>query len=256
MERSFDVESKEKEKQNFTCPPVEIVWLHCAHEFLAMLLFVFVCCGSVAFSPNEDHSNLSISLTFGLCITVLVYATAHTSGGQVNSAVTVALMTSGDLNWAQGLCNIAAQIIGSICGALLIWCAGQTKNNLGMNQMPASTSIGAACLGEFMGTFLLCWTVFQTAVTPKSFARSNENNNPILAPFAIGLSVFLAHMVLIPLTSCSINFPRSFGPAIISMIDHVNFNGNGYSGFWIYFVMPHVAGGFAGLQNYLLKNLE
>jgi Major intrinsic protein len=34
-------------------------------------------------------------------------------------------------------------------------------------------------------------------------------------PLAIGFSVLLAHIVLIPITGCSINPARSFGPALI-----------------------------------------
>ena len=37
-----------------------------------------------------------------------------------------------------------------------------------------------------------------------------------MAPIAIGLTVFIAHLVLIPYTSCSINPSRSLGPAILS----------------------------------------
>jgi len=226
-----------------------IILQHVWHEFLAMFLFVFFCCGTIALS--RGLSVLSIAATFGLCITLLVYLFANTSGGQVNSAVTVALMVSGNINIAQGLCNIMAQIFGAIVGAFLLWCiVPSPPTNLGVNQIPYGTSLLAACIGEFMGTYLLCWVVFQTAVAEKSITRGKSDLNPVAAPIAIGAAVFLAHMLLIPLTSCSINFPRSFGPAIISTIK-TRFNGDGGYHFWVYFLMPHLAGACAGAQRIL-----
>ena len=43
-----------------------------------------------------------------------------------------------------------------------------------------------------------------------------------LGPLPIGLAVFLAHVVCIPITGCSINPTRSFGPALVADIweDH------------------------------------
>jgi len=226
-----------------------IILQHVWHEFLAMFLFVFFCCGTIALSRN---SVLSTAATFGLCITLLVYLFANTSGGQVNSAVTVALMVSGNINIAQGLCNIMAQIFGAIVGAFLLWCIVPCPfSDLGANQIPYGTSLLAACIGEFMGTYLLCWVVFQTAVAEKSITRGKSDLNSVAAPIAIGAAVFLAHMLLIPLTSCSINFPRSFGPAIIATIKNGRFNGDGGEHFWVYFLMPHLAGACAGAQRIL-----
>lgn len=167
-------------------------------------------------------------------------------------------MVSGDLNIVQGLCNIAAQIIGAIVGAFLIWAimAGE-YSSLGANEIPEKTSLISACLGEFMGTYFLCWVVFQTAVAEESVARGEPTLNACAAPIAIGLAVFLAHILLIDLTSCSINFPRSLGPAFVQFIEFFDFKKGSlyYSGqiipgtsFWVYLTMPHLAGIVAGLH--------
>merc|ERR1740123_1303637 len=52
-------------------------------------------------------------------------------------------------------------------------------------------------------TFLLMFTVLQTG-----------NRAP--GCIAIGLAVFLAHSVLLPVDGCSINPTRSFGPALVA----------------------------------------
>lgn len=70
---------------------------------------------------------------------------------------------------------------------------------------------GPAFVVEFVGTFMLCLTVLMTAVYKDSVAGN-------LAPLAIGLSVFFAHLIAIPITNCSINPARSFGAAVIASI--------------------------------------
>lgn len=51
----------------------------------------------------------------------------------------------------------------------------------------------------------------------------------ILAPFAIGMSVFIIHLLLIPEDGCSINPARSFGPAMVAKVFHH------YWVFWVSF---------------------
>lgn len=68
--------------------------------------------------------------------------------------------------------------------------------------------------------------------------------NPTVAPMAIGFAVFLAHLVLLPVTGCSINPPRSFGPALIAGFGD---QGGLFDDYWIFFVAPHVGGFVAGL---------
>jgi aquaporin PIP len=38
----------------------------------------------------------------------------------------------------------------------------------------------------------------------------------VLAPFAIGMVVYLAHLVMVPIDGCSINPARTFGTAVTS----------------------------------------
>eukprot|EP00494_Astrolonche_serrata_P016595 UN16765 len=85
-------------------------------------------------------------------------------------------------------------------------------------------------------TFLLLFVIYQTAVDKKSLA--NGGDNPIMAPIAIGFAVFLAHVVLLPITGCSINPPRSFGPAIIATIYGED---DLFEDFWIFVVAPFSA---------------
>jgi len=216
------------------------------HEFGAMVLFVFFGCFTAManLDTQGDGSGevmawrLYVAFAFGMSIMVLVYATAHTSGGQINSAVTLTLVCAGKLDWVQGLANVVGQFLGAIVGAGFVEAALAEQTSLGSNAIASNYSAGEAFLGEFFGTFLLCFVVFQTAVDDKSISRADQTTNPLTAPIAIGFAVFLAHLALLPVTGCSINPPRSFGPALVATLA-------GQDGllddYWLFFVAPHAA---------------
>merc|ERR1719446_756664 len=88
-------------------------------EFVAMTLFVFIGCGSAMANKDEAGWRLQVALTFGLAITGLAYAIGHISGGQINCAVTLGLVVSGNLGLLQGLVNFGFQMLGSVFGSWL-----------------------------------------------------------------------------------------------------------------------------------------
>jgi len=205
-------------------------------EFVAMALFVFFGCGSAMSIAKQAGSAwvLQVALTFGFAITVLAYSIGHISGGQINCAVTLGLVIQGNVPFWQGLCNFVAQMLGSVLGATLLKVMypepKDLTGGLGTNSVGEGWTQISALIGEFMGTFLLMFVVLQTAVNDASKANSS------LAPLAIGLSVFLAHSVLIPVDGCSINPTRTFGPALVHAL-----SGGGAAAFkdmWVFWVGP------------------
>ena len=53
-----------------------------------------------------------------------------------------------------------------------------------------------------------------------------------LAPFAIGMSVFVVHIATIPITGTSINPARSFGPAVVA-------GGDCWNDQWVFWIGPY-----------------
>mmetsp|Transcript_14310 Transcript_14310/g.48935 ORF Transcript_14310/g.48935 Transcript_14310/m.48935 type:complete len:206 (+) Transcript_14310:271-888(+) len=135
-----------------------------------------------------------VASAFGMGILVLAYATGHHSGGQINCAVTLSLVLGGQVPWFQGLANFIAQMLGSVLGAIILtWifpCEMDMTNSLGTNVVNPAFGYGAAFSGEVAMTFLLCYVVWETAVT----ARCGQ-----AACIPIGFAVFLAHVVLLPI---------------------------------------------------------
>lgn len=173
-----------------------------------------------------------------LCISLL-----HLDISSVNPAVTLAFVVLGDMDPITGSLYCFAQCMGALLGAALVW--GSTASStlmdlngnngappflIGANSVSADLPLGSAFLGECIGTFLLVWTVLMTAVNKKSIAGN-------LAPIAIGWSVLLAHLALVPLTGCGINPARSFGPMLVVIMAGEKI---GFEGWWIYYTAPFV----------------
>jgi glycerol uptake facilitator-like aquaporin len=173
-------------------------------------------------------------------------------------------MLTGDVSLPTGLLYFLSQFLGAVFGAAILW--GCTASQLlmevssttgeenatsppyllGSNFVNPAVPLGSAFLLEVMGTFLLVWTVLNTAVSKHSIAAN-------LAPMAIGFSVFLAHIVLIPFTGCGINPARTFGPHMVILMAGETV---GKAGWWIYYTAPFVGAGAAALVCKYLLHLK
>lgn len=216
-------------------------------EFWAMLLFVFFGCGAASSNLTkaggewDPAATTVVALQFGFGITVLAFATAHSSGGHINCAVTWCLTLSGKCHPLTGVVYLGCQMLGSTAGAILLSATTSGSHpdldrtgGVGANGFQHDTvTAGNAVLGEFMGTFLLCFVVLEAAVNTQAVTMEGESgiqgNKQNLAPLAIGLAVFMAHVVLIPITGCSINPTRSFGPSLVA---------NSWDNHWIWYLAP------------------
>jgi MIP family channel proteins len=220
-------------------------------EFIAMTLFVWVGCGTAMSMAKKEGSAwiLQVSLAFGLMITVLAYTVGHYSGAHVNGAVTLSLWVSGRIGIGQMICNIIAQCAGAVLGAFILEtmygpdrdCTG----GLGTNAVAEGWKKEGALLGEIMGTFLLVYVVHETCLNQMGQDTSS------LAPLAIGLSVFLAHCVLIPIDGCSINPTRSFGPALVCSMSRKGTNP--FRDMWIFVLGPCIGALTASLVFYWMR---
>lgn len=240
----------------------------CFAEFWATALFVFIGTGSVAatgeFLVLEQPTTISASVSrilpiataFGIAITVMIFSIGHVSGGHINPAVTLGLFLMRKLTAMRALCYMFCQFAGAVLGsAFLLGCLSSlppsvpiviTSRNgenqtsidrrvgypaffLGANQLNSQVSAGNGLLFEILGTSILLFTVFMSAVDQRSFAASN------LVPVPIGFSIWIVHLVLIPFTGCGINPARSFGPALVNSMAGVDTWGGAW---WIYYVGP------------------
>ncbi len=213
-------------------------WQATAAEFIATLLFVFLGAGTVVTSAIIGGNNMSperlvaIALAHGLAIAVLVAATARVSGGHINPAVTVAAMVTRKMSLIKGLMYIVGQLVGAVVGAYLLAAVvpADSQGQLGAHALGTGVAPAAGLVAEMVVTFALVFVVFATAMDPAGPTH--------LAPFAIGITVLVDHLIAVPLTGASMNPARSFGPALAAgqWTDH-----------WVYWIGPLAGGIVAGV---------
>merc|ERR1719499_56410 len=151
-----------------------------------MTLFVYIGCGvaCTGVTATGATNTLDIAFAFGMAIMVLVYSIGHTSGGQLNWAVTLGLVTSGQLKIYQGCANALAQLLGAVLGAtLLMGTLPDGKSPaLGSNAVnkAAGYTAGSAFVAELIFSFMLVFVVFQTAVDDYAITGSTKASSQSL----------------------------------------------------------------------------
>jgi glycerol uptake facilitator protein len=190
-----------------------------AAEVIGTAFLVFIGVGSVPATliVNGDApftmADLGvISLAFGTIVVATVYALGHVSGNHINPAVTLGLAATGKFPWADVPAYIAAQLAGAVVGATaIIAVLGQKASDVGLGvaSYADSVSAGQAFAAEFVGTFILVFTIFGVIhhKAPAGFAG-----------LAIGLVVFAAIIPVAPTTGASINPARTFGPMFVQQL--------------------------------------
>ena len=214
-------------------------------ECLACAFFVYFGAGSVsaAISATSDLGPVepvNYALSFGLSITLLAFAIGDTTGAHINPAVTLTLAITGNLSPTRALLYIPSQIAGGLIGGGLLRASiGEDNYHSGIG-LAEDVSANQGLLLEFIGTLLLCFTVYCVAVWS---AKPLENDiggstYAVLAPLPIGFAVLVIHLTLGPFTGCGINPARVIG----AVVYHKDFwDSKAGENFWIYIVGPILA---------------
>jgi glycerol uptake facilitator protein len=190
-----------------------------AAETIGTAFLVFVGVGSVpatlivnGSAPFTMADLGMISLAFGTIVVATVYALGHVSGNHINPAVTLGLAVTGKFPWAQVPAYLAAQAAGAVLGAgAIIAVLGHKAVDVGLGvaSYAPTVGVGRAFAAEFVGTFILVFTIFGVI---------HRKASPGFAGVAIGLVVFAAIIPVAPTTGASINPARTIGPMLIQQL--------------------------------------
>ncbi|KAN0055872.1 hypothetical protein ACTA71_011759 [Dictyostelium dimigraforme] len=199
-------------------------------EFLGTLYLVYFCGGSVcaAFAVAGDSAARALlgALIQGMSLAALIWAVSGVSGCNLNPAVTLANLLSGRVGLIDSLSYVGAQILGCIAGAgILYGCLPDLyRIDLGVPHLAPGMNTGQAFLMEMMLTCILCLCVLGTSVFNVWDRRLNR-----IAPYAIGLALFIGVGIGFNYSGGALNPVRVLGPSIISGV---------WAHHWVYWLGP------------------
>lgn len=199
-------------------------------EFVGTMLLIILGNGVVANvlltrSKGQGGGWIVITTGWALAVFLGVAAVARVSGAHLNPAVSVGLATAGLFPWAQVPGYFAAQLLGAIAGAAVVWIAylphwretadGELKR-AAFCTAPAIRHLPANFACEAIGTFVL---VFGVLAMKGAFERDPSGASiPLdlgaLGAIPVALLVWAIGLSLGGPTGYAINPARDLGPRL------------------------------------------
>jgi aquaporin Z len=211
-------------------------------EFFGTFWLVLGGCGSAVLAaafPALGIGFVGVSLAFGLTVLTMAYAVGHVSGAHFNPAVTVGLALAGRVGWNTVPGYIAAQVLGGIAAAVVLYLIVSGKADFAGVGGFASNGFGEHSPGKFSMMSALITEVVLTAMFLVVILGVTHKNAPAgFAPLAIGLALTLIHLISIPVTNTSVNPARSTAVALFA-------EPWALQQLWLFWVAP-IAGGVIG----------
>lgn len=210
-------------------------------ELIGTFTLVLLGCGSAVLAGGEV-GQLGIALAFGLAIVAMAYGIGPISGCHVNPAVSFGAFVAGRLPFNAMLQYWAAQFIGALLGAgvLYLIATGKTGYDIAANGL-GQNGWGPGYLGEYNLVSALVFEVVATFLFLVVILGSTQKSAPgMFAGLSIGLTLTVIHIVGIQVTGVSVNPARSFGPAVIV-------GGAAISQLWLFLIAPLIGAALAGL---------
>ena len=164
-------------------------------EFIGTALVVLLGDGAVANvllarTKGKGADLIVIVMGWAMAVFIAVYVTASFSGAHLNPVVTVSLALAGKFAWAKVPGYVAAQMLGGMAGALLVWVAyrqhfakeGDADVKLGVFcTAPAIRSVPHNLLTEMIATFVLILGVLYLASPQADRLRNEPRARPVAA---------------------------------------------------------------------------
>ena len=235
-------------------------------------------------SKGQNGGWIVITWGWGLAVAIAVYAVGRISGAHINPAVTIALASIGEFEWARVPGYILAQMLGSIAGACLVWLTylkhWAATPDAGaklacFSTAPAIRHTPANLITEVIGTIMLVFGVLSLGKVVAGLDTALEDALAVLsvdsiqgvqeglkaafgtffAPLLVGLLVLSIGLSLGGPTGYAINPARDLGPRIAHALLPIAGKGSSDWGYaWIPVVGP-ILGGVLGAALFAFLNL-
>ena len=218
-------------------------------EIIGTAILVLLGAGVCA-AVNLHHSKAKaagwvvISFGWGFGVLAGAYTAGPLSGGHINPAVTVAIATTDDGDWAKVPLYIVAQMIGAIIGAVLAWLTyysqfkangepDKAQHTLGnFSTIPEVRNPVANVTTEVIATFALILPILAFGMTEGLGEHGTQTLVVALLVVGIGLSLGGP-------TGYAINPARDLGPRIVHQLLPIPNKGTSDWGYaWVPVVGP------------------
>ena len=216
-----------------------------AAEFIGTFALVTAACGATLFSAPAGGGLVAVALAIGLSVMVMGYAVGHISGGHFNPAVTIGLIAAGRFETGNAIGYIIAQVLGGIAAAFVfsLILGGALTAGPGAaakwNTFAATSNTYGGANGFTVMSAFIMEVVITTLFLIVVVGATSKEATAGFAPMAIGVALFVLHLVSIPVTNASLNPARSTAPAIMA-------GGVAMSQLWVFWVAPIVGGIIGG----------
>ncbi len=227
---------------------------------------------AISFKRSKAYDAGWVAITFGWGFGVLTgaYIAAGVSGAHLNPAVTLGLAVQGGTAWSDVPVYLAAELVGAMLGAFLVWIAyyGQFKHHLADLDVQSgpvdrdTTEVPAQKAGPMLGIF---------ATGPEIRAPFQNLATEIIATFVLviailtqglndegnglgTLGVLITALVVVGIglslggpTGYAINPARDLGPRIVHALLPLKGKGGSDWGYaWVPVVGPLIGAALAG----------
>lgn len=206
-------------------------------EFIGTFTLVFVGVGATAadYMTGGASGPTGVALAHGLALAVMISAVASVSGGHLNPAVTLGLLSANKIDATSAIGYVISQCLaGIVAVAVLKLCLPSEVMFDIQYGVPAVSdapdiTTAMALVTEIVLTFFLVFVVYGTAV---------DRRAPKMGGLFIGLSVAMGILMGGTISGAAMNPARHLGPALL---------GGGMQDTWIYWVGPVLGGVLAAL---------
>jgi aquaporin Z len=214
-------------------------------ELFGTFWLVFAVLGTALFAagfPNVGVGFIGVAFAAGVAVLTAAYAVGGISGGHFNPAVSLGLAIAGRFEWKDLIGYWIAQIAGGALAALIVYviATGQTGGSIG--NFAANGFDGSSPGGFSMVSVIIIEIVLTAAFLIVILGSTSAAAPAGFAPIAIGLALFVAHLIGIPVSNASLNPARSIASAIFGGSDVI-------TQLWVFIVAP-LAGGALGAITY------
>ena len=221
-------------------------------ECIGTATLVILGCGT-AMLVGCDAANgggyILTALAFGLTIVAMAYSIGNISGCHINPAVSLGVLLSGGMSAGEFIGYVISQCIGALAvsGILaLIFKLGGVPDMTGGFGSNGLDGVGGNALAGLIVEIVLTF-IFVIAILGVTSKKANHGS---FGGLVIGLTLVVVHILGIGLTGTSVNPARSFGPAVVALL---NGNSEPLGALWVFIAGPLVG---AALAAFTYKALE